>query len=222
MHRACPSLPWRRSQPQVLPGSSLGLPPFTGGSKTPCTALSAELRAQGPNVSATWVWALSRAGHPYRCPSLRFTSRQTFFFLASSNLPPPSSLFSRQAFLTTTLHPISRIPYSSASPCATPTAVDISTSALNAFSPSSAFSRVSPCSPYFIHPPLCHGGTFWSVFQCVLKTDFAWLRNSSSCSFPFLLRSPTFGNMNGVTAAAKQSQPDSMLRCPSWDYRRIL
>jgi len=25
-----------------------------------------------------------------------------------------------------------------------------------------------------------------------------------------------------MTAAAKQSQPDSRLRCPSWDYRRIL
>lgn len=85
-------------------------------------ALWAGHRAQEPHVSAPWIWALSGAGYSSCClPSFSPPAR-------------PSSLISRQALLTMPLHPVSRIPYSSAAPRTTSNAVAISISTLNEFS----------------------------------------------------------------------------------------
>lgn len=122
-------------------------------------ALWAGHRAQEPHVSAPWIWALSGAGYSSCClPSFSPPAR-------------PSSLFSRQALLTIPLHPVSRIPYSSAAPWATSNAVAMSISTLNEFSLSSPLSLHAlptsfiPLSAMEAHSEVCFSMCWKQIFH---------------------------------------------------------
>lgn len=112
---------------------------------------------------------LSRAVYPNSCPSLLFTSCQTFFFLPSSKFYSPSSL---SLFQATPLHPISMI--SILHPPVQHLLQHTSVPQPLMLSPHLLHSAAS-LHAFLLHQttPLFYGGTFWSVFQCVLKTDLA-------------------------------------------------
>lgn len=141
MHRPAPAIP----REGLCPSHCLALPPPSSWEATKprawCCWPSCGHRDQmspllesGLYLERTTLFADLLSFSPPATPS------------SSSHPPilqPPSSLFLRQALLTTPLHPVSRTPYFSASPCATPTAVPISAPTLNA-SPALLPSHVVP------------------------------------------------------------------------------